>query len=51
VSLGISRRGEARTVEVTLVPDPGHSWQLRVSPAATGVQSQHLEAWLAQQGR
>jgi predicted metalloprotease with PDZ domain len=51
VSLGISRHGEARTVEVTLAPDPGHSWQLRVPPAATGVQSQHLEAWLAQQGR
>lgn len=46
VTLAMTRRGDPRNVEVVLATDPGHGWQLSVSPTATRTQSQHLDAWL-----
>ena len=48
VTLATTRRGATRSVEVVLAIDPGHGWQLSVSPTATRTQSQHLDAWLEQ---
>ena len=48
VTLATTRRGATRSVEVVLATDPGHGWQLSVSPNATRTQSQHLDAWLEQ---
>ena len=46
VTIATTRRGAARGVEVVLATDPGHGWQLNVSPNATRTQLQHLDAWL-----
>lgn len=46
ITLSITRRDGARTMEIVLATDPGHGWQLSVSPGATRAQVQHLEAWL-----
>lgn len=46
VMVATARRGAARSAEVVLATDPGHGWQLSVSPAATPAQLQHLDAWL-----
>jgi hypothetical protein len=46
VTLSITRRDGARTMEIVLATDPGHGWQLSVSPGATRTQTQHLDVWL-----
>jgi predicted metalloprotease with PDZ domain len=46
VTVSIARRDGIRTMEIVLATDPGHGWQLRVSPGATRTQAQHLDAWL-----
>ena len=46
VTLSITRRDGARTMEIVLATDPGHGWQLSVSPGAPRTQAQHLDAWL-----
>ena len=48
VTVAMTRRGGARTIDVVLATDPGHGWQLSASPGATPAQSQHLDAWLTQ---
>jgi predicted metalloprotease with PDZ domain len=48
VSLSMTRRGEARTMDIVLATDPGHGWQLSPSPGATREQAQRLDAWLTQ---
>jgi predicted metalloprotease with PDZ domain len=45
VTLSVTRGDTALLVEVTLVEDPAHGWELRPSPNATREQSQRLEAW------
>jgi predicted metalloprotease with PDZ domain len=47
VTLSIARHGVVTNVEATLAADPAHGWVLSVSPNATRVQAQRLEAWLA----
>jgi predicted metalloprotease with PDZ domain len=47
VALTVVRRGERRSVSVVLATDPGHGWQLSVSPGATREQSQHFDAWVS----
>jgi predicted metalloprotease with PDZ domain len=49
VTLAITRRDESRTMDIVLATDPGHGWQFSVSPDATPMQSEHLDAWLKQQ--
>jgi predicted metalloprotease with PDZ domain len=48
VTFAIARRDGTRTMEIVLATDPGHGWQLSVSPAATRTEAQHLDAWLKQ---
>jgi predicted metalloprotease with PDZ domain len=45
VTLSVTRGATALLVEVTLVGDPAHGWELSPSPNATREQSQRLEAW------
>jgi predicted metalloprotease with PDZ domain len=45
VTLTVTRNGTARSIDVVLVVDPRHGWQLSPVP---GAQSQHLDTWLAQ---
>lgn len=47
VTFSIARRDGTRTMDIVLATDPAHGWQLSVSPGATRVQSQRLDAWLA----
>jgi predicted metalloprotease with PDZ domain len=48
VTLTIARGGGTRTMDVVLVTDPGHGWELSPLPTPTRAQSQHLDAWLTQ---
>ena len=45
VTLTVTRNGTARSIDVVLVVDPRHGWQLSPVP---GAPSQHLDTWLAQ---
>ena len=45
VALTVTRNGTARSIDVVLVVDPRHGWQLSPVP---GAPSQHLDTWLAQ---
>jgi predicted metalloprotease with PDZ domain len=47
--LAITRRDESRTTDIVLATDPGHGWQLSVSPGAARPQQEHLDAWLKPQ--
>jgi predicted metalloprotease with PDZ domain len=49
ITLAITRRDESHTSDVVLATDPGHGWQLSVSPGAMRLQSEHLDAWLKPQ--
>jgi predicted metalloprotease with PDZ domain len=46
VTFRIARRDDTRTMDIALATDPGHAWQLSVSPRATRTQAEHLDAWL-----
>jgi predicted metalloprotease with PDZ domain len=46
VTFAIGRGGSTRNLDVVLVTDPGHGWELSPLPIATRAQSQHLDAWL-----
>ncbi len=48
VTFTIGRGGSTRNMDVVLVTDPGHGWELSPLPTATGAQSRHLDAWLTQ---
>ncbi len=45
VTLTVTRNGTERSIDVVLVVDPRHGWQLSPVP---GAQSRHLDTWLAQ---
>ena len=42
----IRRGGSTRNLDVVLITDPAHGWELSPLPTATRAQSQHLDAWL-----
>jgi predicted metalloprotease with PDZ domain len=46
VTLTIGRGGGTRRMDVVLVTDPAHGWELSPLPTATRAQSQRLDAWL-----
>jgi predicted metalloprotease with PDZ domain len=48
ITLTIVRGGVTRTMDVVLVTDPAHGWELSPAPSATRTQSQHLDVWLTQ---
>ena len=45
MTLTITRRGTARSIDVVLAVDPRYGWQLSPVP---GARSQHPDTWLAQ---
>jgi predicted metalloprotease with PDZ domain len=46
VSLVVSRRGDQRTLDITLAAARGRRWNLEVRPDASAEQTARLEAWL-----
>jgi predicted metalloprotease with PDZ domain len=47
VTLVTTRHDASRPLEIVLGTDPGHGWQLSVSPGATRTQSLNFDTWLA----
>jgi predicted metalloprotease with PDZ domain len=47
IELSLVRRGEKRSVDIVLATDPGHGWQLSMSPGATPTQMERVDAWLS----
>ena len=46
VTLSLSTRDTARSVDVTLGTDPGHGWVLSVAPVQTPEQAKRLGEWM-----
>jgi predicted metalloprotease with PDZ domain len=46
VTFTIRRGDSTRNMDVVLITDPAHGWELSPLPTATRTQSQRVEAWL-----
>jgi predicted metalloprotease with PDZ domain len=51
VEILIARRGELRTIAITLAAAPEESWKLEVKKDATSEQKARLAAWLGDAGK
>jgi predicted metalloprotease with PDZ domain len=47
-SLLVARRDKMIRLDVTLGAEPGRTWRVEVSPAATEAQKQHLASWIGE---
>jgi len=46
VTVLIARRDQLERVQVTLVSEPPHAWEIETDPAASTTQRSRLDAWL-----